>query len=205
MQDLAGHWNQIFASKPQKELGWYEDDVGQTLKFLDQIPGAPKGLAFLAGAGTSQLVDELLERGVNLVLNDISGEALARMRERIGVRGEHAVWLCQDISKPLPASIPQVDLWIDRAVLHFLLSDADIEGYFQNLRATLKSGGHVLLAEFAETGALRCAGLDVHRYTVDEMTRRLGPDFELVKAETYVFTNPSGAPRPYVYALFLLT
>ena len=202
MDHLAGHWNRIFASKSPTELGWYEDSVGQTLKFLELIPGGPAGVVFLAGAGTSQLVDELLERGLALVLNDISDEALARLRDRVGRRGERAEWLCQDISKPLPASVPRVDLWIDRAVLHFLLSEADIDGYFQNLRATLKPGGHLLLAEFAETGAPRCAGLDVHRYTVDEMARRLGPDFALVQAEHYVFTNPSGDPRPYVYALF---
>jgi len=205
MENLTGHWNQIFASKPQEELGWYEADVGQTLAFLDLIPGGPRGVAFLAGAGTSRLVDELLDRGTSLVLNDISDEALARLKDRIGPRGERAVWLCHDISKPLPGGVPPVDLWIDRAVLHFLLDEADITGYFQNLRATLKPGGHLLLAEFSETGALRCAGLDVHRYTVDEMIRRLGPDFELVKAAHHVFTNPSGAPRPYVYALFRST
>ncbi|MEN9667040.1 MAG: hypothetical protein RLZZ326_3403, partial [Planctomycetota bacterium] len=48
----------------------------------------------------------------------------------------------------------------------------------------------------------RCAGLNVHRYTVEEMTRRLGPEFTLLKTEEYVFKNPAGSPRPYVYALF---
>lgn len=41
MTDLAEHWNQIFASKADKELGWYEGDVRQTLVFLDRITGTP--------------------------------------------------------------------------------------------------------------------------------------------------------------------
>lgn len=202
MTNLAEHWNQLFASKSDKELGWYEGDVRQTLAFLDRIPFAPSQAVFLPGAGTSLLVDELLARGKRLVLNDISSEALARLRGRIGPRSDQIEWLHQDISKPLPAGVTQADVWIDRAVLHFLLTESEIAGYFGNVRAVVKPGGHVLLAEFSKTGAPRCAGLDVHRYSVDEMSERLGREFVLVEAEDYTFVNPAGAPRPYVYALF---
>jgi len=202
MDGLVEHWNRAFAGKADSDLGWYEGDVRQTLAMLDSIPGRENETAFLPGAGTSLLVDELLTRGLRLVLNDISDEALARLKQRIGKDGDRIVWLHHDIAKPLPATIPQVDLWVDRAVLHFLLDEADITGYFTNLLATLKPGGHVLLAEFSEAGATRCAGLNVHRYSVAEMAQRLGPDFSLVKAEDYIFTNPAGAARPYVYALF---
>ena len=202
MTTRAELWNQIFASKADEELGWYEGDVRQTLAFLDRIPREASKTVFLPGAGTSLLVDELLARGTRLVLNDISGKSLARLKERIGARGTHIEWLHRDISQPLPAGVTQADIWIDRAVLHFLLTEPEIEGYFGNVRAVVKPGGHVLLAEFSETGAPRCAGLDVRRYTVDEMRVRLGQEFSLVRAENYTFVNPAGAPRPYVYALF---
>jgi len=202
MDGLVEHWNRVFSGKADSELGWYEGDARQTLVLLDLIPSNTSQTVFLPGAGTSMLVDALLAKGMRLILNDISDEALHRLKRRIGEQGEHVVWLHHDIAKPLPAIIPQVDLWVDRAVLHFLLDEADITGYFTNLRAILKPGGHVLLAEFAETGATRCAGLDVHRYSAAEMAQRLGPGFSLVKAEDYIFTNPAGAPRPYVYALF---
>jgi EEF1A lysine methyltransferase 2 len=202
MDGLVEHWNRAFAGKADSDLGWYEGDVRQTLTLLDLIPSSEITTAFLPGAGTSLLVDELLARGLRLVLNDISDEALARLKHRIGKDGDRVVWLHHDISKPLPVNIPQIDLWVDRAVLHFLLDEADITGYFRNLLAILKPGGHVLLAEFSEAGATRCAGLDVHRYSVAEMAQRLGLEFSLVKAEDYIFTNPAGAPRPYVYALF---
>jgi SAM-dependent methyltransferase len=205
MADLAEHWNQIFASKADKELGWYEADVRQTLAFLDRIPSAPTQTIFLPGAGTSLLVDELLSRGNRLVLNDISSEALAQLRARVGERGHQIEWLHHDISQPLPDGGTRADIWIDRAVLHFLLPASEIDGYFVNVRAVVKPGGHVLLAEFSKTGAPRCAGLDVHRYSVEEMITRLGRDFALVAAEDYTFVNPAGAPRPYVYALFQRT
>lgn len=202
MADRAEHWNQIFASKVDKELGWYEGDVRQTLAALERIPSATCQTVFVPGAGTSLLVDELLARGTRLILNDISGEALARLQGRIGARGDQIQWLHHDISQPLPDSAIQADIWIDRAVLHFLLAESEIDGYFGNVRTVVKPGGHVLLAEFSETGALRCAGLDVHRYSAEEMRGRLGGEFSLVWAEDYTFVNPAGAPRPYVYALF---
>lgn len=202
MADSAKHWDDVFTGKPDAQLGWYEPDVRQTIRFLDLVPWSGAETVFLPGAGTSLLVDELLARGLRLIVNDISDEALTRLRGRVGELERQIGWLPCDISKPLPESSTKADVWIDRAVLHFLLSEPEIDGYFSNLRGALKPGGHVLLAEFSESGAPRCAGLEVHRYSIDEMARRLGEEFSLVKAEDFVFVNPAGAPRPYVYALF---
>ena len=201
-QNLAEHWNRIYAGKPETELGWYEADAEQTLAFLDLVPSGPAPWVFLPGAGTSRLADALATRGMRLILDDVSDEALSLLRARLGAAGAEAIWLRHDVSKPLPEGLPMVDLWIDRAVLHFLLTEDAIEGYFANLRSLLRPGGHVLLAEFSESGAVRCAGLDVHRYSLDEMASRLGLEFTLVKAEESTFVNPAGAPRPYLHALF---
>ncbi len=195
------HWNTIFSTKTDSELGWYERDASQTLKFFDLIPQNRFATVFLPGAGTSVLVDELLARGHKIILNDISDEALNKLRNRIGP-DDRLTWLQHDISKPLPDDIPQADIWIDRAVLHFLLEEADIEGYFSNLHSEIRQGEHALLAEFSTLGAPKCAGLELHRYSIEEITRRMGADFELVKYEDYTYINPAGDPRPYIYALY---
>ncbi len=195
------HWDAIFSTKAEPELGWYERDVSQTLKFLDSIPQSKSATVFLPGAGTSVLVDELLARGHKLILNDISGEALNNLRNKIDMN-DRLTWLHHDISKLLPDNIPQAHIWIDRAVLHFLLAEADILGYFANLHSALHRGGYALLAEFSTTGALKCAGLELHRYSIEEMTSRMGSDFGLIKHEEYTYINPFGDERPYIYALF---
>jgi len=56
------HWNTIFSTKTDSELGWYERDASQTLKFFDLIPQNKSATIFLPGAGTSVLVDELLDK-----------------------------------------------------------------------------------------------------------------------------------------------
>lgn len=201
MKSGSQHWNKIFSGTDDSEMGWHEKDVSQTLKFLDQIPMNKSATVFLPGAGTSTLVDELLGKGYKLILNDISDEALNKLRNRIGVN-EKLTWLHHDISKPLPDTIPQTDIWIDRAVLHFLLKEEEIHGYFANLNSAIRPGGHALLAEFSTTGAPKCAGLELHRYSIEEMTRRMGSEFELVNHEDYTYINPFGDSRPYIYALY---
>jgi SAM-dependent methyltransferase len=201
MRSSPEHWNQIFKTKEAPSLGWYEHDPSQTLAMLADVPDRMSAKVFLPGAGTSVLVDQLLLQGNTVILNDISREALDRLKARIGDRRD-ALWLCQDIATPLPPTVSQVDLWIDRAVLHFLIEESDIAGYFNNLRALLRPGGFALLAEFSLSGAPQCAGLPVHRYSVDEFGMRLGPDFKLLRQSDYTFTNPAGAPRPYLYALY---
>jgi len=196
------HWNAIFSTKADSELGWYESDVSQTLKFLDLIPHSKNATIFLPGAGTSVLVDELLAGGHKMILNDISDEALTKLKNRLGKNEGRVSWLHHDISKPFSDSLPHADIWIDRAVLHFLLEEADIKGYFSNLHSAIRPGGYALLAEFSTMGAPKCAGLEVHRYSVEEMTKRMDPGFELVKYESYTFINPFGDSRPYIYALY---
>jgi len=195
------HWNAIFSAKADPELGWYERDASQTLKFLDLIPQSENTTVFLPGAGTSVLVDALLARGYKLILNDISDQALNRLRSRTG-NDDRLTWLHHDIARPLPDGVPRADIWIDRAVLHFLLREEDIQGYFSNLHTALRPGGYALLAEFSITGAPKCAGLELHRYSIEEMTARMGTAFELITHEDYTFINPSGEPRPYIYALY---
>ncbi len=202
MTSSPKHWDTIFKATEDQDLGWYEPDASQTLAMLDGIPDWRTSTVFLPGAGTSVLVDQLLQQGNQVILNDISGEALGRLKTRIGERRVQVAWLCQDITSLLPPPVPQSDLWIDRAVLHFLLEESDIAGYFANLKASLRTGGHVLFAEFSQSGAPRCAGLAVHRYSVEELTTRLGLSFVLLRQEDFTFINPAGDPRPYIYALY---
>lgn len=201
MKSTGEHWDSVFTSCEDEELGWYERDVSRTIGLLEQVPDWRKSVIFLPGAGTSLLIEELLSQGARLVLNDISNGALNRVKNRLPDKNG-IVWLCQDISRPLQTVIPAVGVWLDRAALHFLTEEADIAGYFGNVRSVLKAGGYAIFAEFAANGAEKCAGLPVHRYSVEELTQRLGPEFRLISHFDYTYINCYGAPRPYIYALY---
>jgi len=202
MTAIKDHWDNIFSKIEDTKLGWHEKDTSQTFKLLGKIPDLEKATIFLPGAGTSILIEDLLPRVSKLILNDISSEALNHVRQRLKEGAEGVVWLCQDIAQPFKESMPEVDLWIDRAVLHFLTNENDIKGYFENLKSILKIGGHAVFAEFSLIGAPKCAGLMLHRYSLDELSMNLGSSFKVVSHFDYTYINPFGDQRPYIYALF---
>ena len=152
MKSNQAHWDKVFSRTKDPELGWYEANATQTMELLNTIPEWESSTVFLPGAGTSVLVEALLSKEVRLVLNDISMEALNRVKERLSDEYEKVVWLCQDIGQPIKESLPTIDIWIDRAVLHFLTDRGDIRGYCENLRTLLKPGGYAIFAEFSECG-----------------------------------------------------
>jgi EEF1A lysine methyltransferase 2 len=202
MKSGSEHWNNIFSKTEDKKLGWYEKDTAQTFRLLNRIPNLERASVFLSGIGKSTLVEEIYPQVKSLILNDISDEALSRLKEELKVGPEKTQWLCQDISQPFMKPITEVDIWIDRAVLHFLISEHDVEGYFRNLKSALKVGGYALFAEFSLTGSPKCAGLPVHRYSVEELSTSLGSSFKVVSHFNYTYVNPFGDEKPYVYALF---
>jgi len=211
MHSNSEHWDNIFEGSDDKNLGWYEKDSSPTLALLAEVPNLQDSRIFVVGVGTSELVGNLLAHGVRLVLNDISAIALNRVKQRLGGKADTVQWLCQDISQPIltlsneeqpEKPVPMVDIWIDRAVLHFINEDEAITGYFDNLHSLLKKGGYALFAEFSKSGASKCAGLPVNRYSVEDISARLGSAFHLEQSFNYNYTSPAGHPRPYIYCLY---
>jgi hypothetical protein len=189
MKSDKEHRDNIFLKTEDKKLGWYEKDTSQTFKLMDEIPDWEKATVFLPGAGTSMLIGDLIPRVSKLILNDISNDALNRVRQRLKEGSERIVWLCQDIAQPIKNPIPEVNIWIDRAVLHFLTNENDISGYFENLKSTLKIGGHAIFAEYSLIGSPKCAGLTLHRYSIDELSTNLGSSFKLVSHFDYIYKS----------------
>ena len=160
-----------------------------------------KPVTFICGCGTSLLPKVLISMNHSLIINDISTVALEKLKLLIDSNLVY-LWLDQDIAKPLELNDKSIDLWVDRAVLHFLTDQYQINQYFLNIKNCVRSGGWVHLAEFSKKGAAKCAGLDVRRYSEEELSIGLGNDFNLITSKNYTYTNPDGAQRPYLYTSF---
>lgn len=199
---LEEHWNDIFLKSENENLGWWEDDVSQTLKFLNNININSESKIFLAGAGTSLLVDELVKKNSNLILNDISDIALEKLKSRLHNNTKFDFFK-HDLSKHFIKD--NIDVWIDRAVLHFLTNEEDIKTYFKNLNYNLHIGSFILFAQFRIGGATSCASLNIKQYDTNEFSKRLGKNFKLILDEEYNYINPSGGQREYIYALYQKT
>ena len=93
-------------------------------------------------------------------------------------------------------------MWHDRAVLHFLVDEADRQAYLATLQAVVRPGGCVIIAAFAPEGATMCSGLPGRRYDEQGLAELLGPEFTLLEHSRYLYQTPTDEPRPYVYTLF---
>jgi EEF1A lysine methyltransferase 2 len=198
------HWDRVYRSSPVERLGWHEADPAPSLSMVARCGLDPDDLVLDVGSGASAFTARLLDLGHRrLVATDLSPEALDRLAERLGDRAHLVERIVDDVTRPTRLrALRDVALWHDRAVLHFLVDEADRRAYVQTLRTVLRPDGWVILACFSLTGATHCSGLPVRRTDAAGMAELLGPRFALVEAFDHVFTNPRGEPRPYVYARF---
>jgi len=199
------HWERVYQKNSVDRLGWYESSPEPSLQLIDFCK-LPKNSAILnVGAGATTLVDELVEIGYeNIIVNDISSEALTELKLRLGPEKSSLVnWIVDDLTDPAELkSLEQIDLWHDRAVLHFFNEVDEQDTYFNLLRKLVKVEGHVIIAAFNLQGAPKCSGLPVFRYDAKMLQDRLGKEFHLEETFNYTYTQPSGDTREYVYTLF---
>ncbi len=201
--DLKEHWDKAYSRNPIEKLGWYETDLSPSLNLISSIGLAKNARIINIGAGSTTLIDELLNMGfTNLIATDISAVALKDLENRTG-SSDYLECITDDITQSdRIINIENVDLWIDRAVLHFFVGEHDKNEYFKLLKSKIRKNAYVILAEFSLNGAEHCSGLPVCRYSENLLQERLGSEFKLLKSFEYNYTMPSGDNRPYIYTLF---
>ena len=202
---LKEHWNTVYTSNPEDQLGWYEAVPQVSLDLIDHCALAKNDPILDVGSGNTLLVDHLInQKYTNLLAVDISEVALEKMRSRLGrENASHVQMLVDDITAPAAVlNLRGIALWHDRALLHFLIENQQQETYRSVLEKVLSPGGNVIIAAFAKDGADKCSGLDVHRHDETSLANLLGEAFELKESIRYQYQMPSGAIRPYIYVRF---
>jgi hypothetical protein len=84
-------------------------------------------------------------------------------------------------------------------VFHFFTDPADRAAYVRTVMRSVKPGGHVIVAYFAEDGPLQCSGLPVMRYSPGELHDQFGDAFILQDHRKEAHHTPSGAVQQFVY------
>ena len=204
-RDIKSHWNKIYSQNDTEKLGWYEESPRPSLHLIEKCHLPKHARVLNVGAGSTTLIDELIKMGYRqLIATDISEVAINNIKDRLGTTISASIqWIVDDLTNPKKLrKIPPVDLWHDRAVLHFFLTKKEQQIYFDLLKKLVKPRGYVIIAAFNLQGAEKCSGLPVFRYDQNMLAERLGDQFRLVEAFDYTYAMPTGDLRPYVYALY---
>lgn len=200
---LLDHWNAAYASRAEVDLTWFEDVPEVSLKYVRRyLPGG--GAMIDVGGGASRLVDHVLqERLGSATVLDLSAEALAVARRRLGALAEDVTFGVADVRAWTPDRA--YDLWHDRAVLHFLIETEDQRRYLATLSKSLRAGGVAVIATFDLTGPERCSSLPVQRYspaTLADRIESLMPSLLIpLSARHHTHVTPNGNTQNFQFSI----
>lgn len=193
------HWEKVYTSKAADAVSWFQPHASLSLDLI-KATGAGRDAGIIdVGGGASTLVDDLVANGYSdLTVLDLSSSALDAARHRLGAQENKVNWIEADITQVvLPAN--RYDIWHDRAVFHFLTTQKQRDAYVRTVFYSVKPGGHVIIATFAEDGPEQCSGLPVMRYRADDLHDEFGEAFTLLKHQKEAHHTPSGTVQQFVY------
>ena len=198
--DAKEHWENIYQTKKSNEVSWHQKKPKTSLNLISGI-NLDKGAKIIdIGAGDSKLVDNLLAVGFrNITVLDVSSNALNRVKKRLGNRANDVKWIVSDLMEFKTNN--RYDLWHDRAVLHFLTEEEEINRYVERVRQLLKPNGYLIVSTFSENGPKKCSGLYIKQYSEDSM-KKLFSGFEHIKSFEEEHLTPWENSQIFIYSLF---
>ncbi|WP_426422153.1 class I SAM-dependent methyltransferase [Bradyrhizobium genosp. A] len=201
MSDRTTHWQNVYATKGEAEVSWFQDSPAISLEMIRAASPDRAAAIIDIGGGASRLVDALLQDGFrNLAVLDLSANALNAAKKRIGAAASTVDWIVADATTWRPAKT--WDIWHDRAAFHFLTDPHDRAAYVERLRSAVVPDGHVIIATFAPDGPEKCSGLPVQRHDSASLSAELGPEFELVEARSETHHTPWHSTQAFQFSRF---
>lgn len=195
------HWENVFATKQETEVSWYEQKPETSINFFIQndIPKDSKIIDI--GGGDSYLIDNLLELGYeNLFLLDISDNAIERIKNRLGSNSEKVTFIVSDILDFQPEIT--FDVWHDRASFHFLSSKNDIAIYKNSVSNAVAKNGFLFMGTFSKSGPLKCSGLEITQYSEAKFETIFGNDFDKINCVEKTHQTPFETIQNFIFCTF---
>lgn len=152
----------------------------------------------MIGAGATPLVGELAADGYEVIAIDVSAAAIGALGAQLtGITGIE--YLVADVRTLRLGEL--VVAWHDRAVFHFLVRPIDRAAYVASARASIRVGGHVVIATFAPDGPAQCSGLPVERYDATSLSAAFDDGFELTQSFEADHETPWGTVQRFTHAV----
>ncbi|WP_228851374.1 class I SAM-dependent methyltransferase [Aegicerativicinus sediminis] len=195
------HWENIYQTKDTTKVSWYQENPEVSIDLIKDI-SLPTDVSIIdIGGGDSLFVDELLKLGYeDITVLDISETSLEHAKIRLGEKSQHINWEASDILDF--NTNKKFDLWHDRAAFHFLNDKIEIETYVQKVTNYLKPNGYLILGTFSEDGPLKCSGLNIHRYSEEEMTSVFKTNFTKLKCIKKDHITPNNSNQNFLFCIF---
>ena len=196
--DNKQHWENIYQKKEIDGVSWYQKIPSESLQLIKKHSILNSDKIIDIGCGKSFLADNLLELNyTNISLVDISSNALTEIKERL--QNKNVNFIETDILNF--NSNDKYDIWHDRAVFHFITDAEGIKKYISLCNKYINKGGVLILGTFAEDGPLKCSGLEIKRYSVDQISGLFKETFELVESFKILHKTPFDTEQSFTFCV----
>jgi SAM-dependent methyltransferase len=193
------HWDRVYKTKSPDQVSWTQDVPKTSLNFIHSFGLTKTAKIIDIGGGDSKLVDYLLDEGFeNITVLDISAQALAKAKQRLGDRAGKINWVVSDIIEFKPDRT--FDVWHDRATFHFLTTGEQIAKYLETARNSVS--GFLTIGTFSDNGPEKCSGLQIKQYSEEKLTAELQNGFDKLRCITEDHTTPFETKQNFLFCSF---
>jgi hypothetical protein len=197
-QGAAAHWDRAYTAGADTR-SWFERYPARSLAMLERAGVTAADSVIDVGGGVSPLAGALLDRGFqDVTVLDVSAAAIRLAWRQLGTRAGQVQWLVADLLGWQPER--HYHAWHDRAVLHFMVIEAEQRQYAQALDRATGPGAVAIIGCFAPDGPPECSGLPVARYGPADLTRLLGDGWALLAADRAEHRTPASLIQPFTWA-----
>lgn len=196
--DNKKHWENIYQKKEIDGVSWYQKIPLESLQLIKKYSISNYDKIIDIGCGKSFLADNLLELNyTNISLVDISSNALKEVNERLQNKSLNFI----EIDILNFNSNDKYDIWHDRAVFHFITDREGIKKYISLCNEYINKEGILIIGTFAEDGPLKCSGLEIKRYSVDQISDLFEESFELVESFKMLHKTPFDTEQSFSFCV----
>ena len=193
------HWENIYQTKNIDGVSWYQETPYESIELIKKFSTTDSDMIIDIGCGKSFLADNLLKLNYkNITLVDISLNALKEVKERLNNKSLNFIET-DVLNLKLERTF---DIWHDRAVFHFITNKKSIEKYISLCNEYIVEGGKLIIGTFAEDGPLKCSGLEIKRYSVENLKELFKENFEFIEGFKKLHSTPFGTQQSFTFCVF---
>ena len=193
------HWENIYQTKNIDGVSWYQETPYESIELIKKFSTTDSDMIIDIGCGKSFLADNLLKLNYkNITLVDISLNALKEVKERLNNKSLNFIET-DVLNLKLERTF---DIWHDRAVFHFITNNKSVEKYISLCNEYIGEGGKLIIGTFAEDGPLKCSGLEIKRYSVENLKELFKENFEFIEGFKKLHSTPFGTQQSFTFCVF---
>ena len=197
--DIKSHWENIYKNKKIDEVSWYQETPHDSVELINKFSKNNQDAIIDVGCGKGFLADNLIKLNyTKITLLDISINAINTINDRL--KDKNLSFIESNILDFMTEK--KFDIWHDRAVFHFIKNEKEVKKYISLCNDYINLNGILIIGTFAEDGPIKCSGLKICRYSIQNLTDLFKENFTLIHKKEVKHVTPFSTIQKFNFCVF---